>query len=532
MKINLPVTGRAVAFDADANILSTTDPKGVITHVNPDFLAISGFSADELLGRSHNVVRHPDMPPAAFAHLWQTLKGGRSWMGLVKNRCKNGDHYWVSAYVTPVQREGRVVEYQSVRTLPEPGQVEAAERLYAELREGRTPRVLKRPRLGLALRLPGGCALSGLGVALLMAPLADSALLAAGAALASAALCGAWTLWQMRPLQPLLAKARSIADNPLGQWLYCGRRDEFGELAFALRMLETEAGAVVGRIAESARQLADHADQMASSVSSTSQATRRQQAETEQVASAVEQMAYSVQEVARSAQQSATAADQTDSAASLGREEVEATRNRITRLEEDVRRASQQVETLREHSGDITQVLGVIHGIAEQTNLLALNAAIEAARAGEAGRGFAVVADEVRALASRTQSSTEEIRGLIDTLQRGASQASEAMQRSREQAADSLHQALRASESLALINDQVSEISGMSLQIASAVEQQSVASEEIQRSLASIRLAADDNARNGGLSQHSALRVAELAGELQQLAQQFWERRRRVEGGR
>ncbi|AEJ14036.1 chemotaxis protein [Pseudomonas monteilii SB3101] len=104
MKNNLPVSGRAVEFSANANILSTTNPKGAITYVNPDFINISGFSEAELLGVNHNIVRHPDMPPEAFAHMWQTLKDGRSWMGLVKNRCKNGDHYWVSAYVTPMQR--------------------------------------------------------------------------------------------------------------------------------------------------------------------------------------------------------------------------------------------------------------------------------------------------------------------------------------------------------------------------------------------------------------------------------------------
>lgn len=116
MKINLPVTGRNVDVAPDANILSTTDLTSAITYANDDFIRISGYSRDELLGAPHNLLRHPDMPAQAFAHMWQTLKGGRSWMGLVKNRCKNGDHYWVSAYVTPVTQNGAAVEYQSVRT--------------------------------------------------------------------------------------------------------------------------------------------------------------------------------------------------------------------------------------------------------------------------------------------------------------------------------------------------------------------------------------------------------------------------------
>lgn len=106
MRQNLPVTGRNLELPKDANILSTTSPQSHITYVNPDFIKISGFTEEELLGQPHNIVRHPDMPPAAFEHMWSTLKSGRSWMGLVKNRCKNGDHYWVSAYVTPIAKEG------------------------------------------------------------------------------------------------------------------------------------------------------------------------------------------------------------------------------------------------------------------------------------------------------------------------------------------------------------------------------------------------------------------------------------------
>ncbi|MGT7589067.1 PAS domain-containing protein, partial [Escherichia coli] len=120
--------------------LSTTSPQSHITYVNPDFIKISGFTEEELLGQPHNIVRHPDMPPAAFEHMWSTLKSGRSWMGLVKNRCKNGDHYWVSAYVTPIAKNGSIVEYQSVRTKPEPEQVLAAEKLYAQLRSGKAAR--------------------------------------------------------------------------------------------------------------------------------------------------------------------------------------------------------------------------------------------------------------------------------------------------------------------------------------------------------------------------------------------------------
>ncbi len=119
MKINHPVTDVEKQFSIDANILSTTDLKGAITYINPDFIDISGFPEDELLHKNHNVVRHPDMPPAAFQSLWDTVKSGNPWMGMVKNRCKNGDYYWVDALVTPIEQNGETIEYQSVRYKPE-----------------------------------------------------------------------------------------------------------------------------------------------------------------------------------------------------------------------------------------------------------------------------------------------------------------------------------------------------------------------------------------------------------------------------
>jgi len=130
MRMNLPVTGRDVSISDTANILSTTDLNGDITYVNPDFIKISVFEESELLGQHHNIVRHPDMPTEAFADLWSSVRGGSSWMGMVKNRCKNGDHYWVSAFVTPISRNGRVVEYQSVRTKPAPAQIAVASRFW------------------------------------------------------------------------------------------------------------------------------------------------------------------------------------------------------------------------------------------------------------------------------------------------------------------------------------------------------------------------------------------------------------------
>ena len=139
MKKNLPVTNTEKEFRDDIRIISTTDLKGIVTYANDHFIDISGFSQDEIIGKSHNIVRHPDMPPAAFADLWATLKAGKQWLGIVKNRCKNGDYYWVTAHVTPIYKHGEVSGYQSVRVRPKPEWVRRANQVYRRINRGKKP---------------------------------------------------------------------------------------------------------------------------------------------------------------------------------------------------------------------------------------------------------------------------------------------------------------------------------------------------------------------------------------------------------
>ena len=525
MKINLPVSGRALELPESINILSTTDLKGIITSVNPEFVKISGFSEAELLGESHNIVRHPDMPPAAFASLWSALESGRSWMGMVQNRCKNGDHYWVSAYVTPIVEDGEVVEYQSVRIRPEAAWVASAEQVYAALRAGRTPKPL-RWRPGLFARLLGLCGLAvgaALGLAILALDADPFIALAGGAAGLGVFAAGLWHM--LAPLRQLLDDARKVAVNPVGQWVYCGRSDEFGGIAFALRMQTMEAGAIVGRLAEAARQLAEQAEQLQSAVAHSDASSQRQQQETRQIAQAIEEMAASVREVARSAQHCASTAGAADRAARGGEEQVQATGRRIASLAREMQRAVAAVQDLQASSGRINSVIGVIEAIAEQTNLLALNAAIEAARAGEAGRGFAVVADEVRNLAIRTQDSTQQIQDILGGLQTEVDGAVRAMQAGSEEVSQSERQAAEASQVLSEIHAQVSAITALNGQIASAVEQQGVASEAIHRSIEGIHQASEQQVVHNHNSNRAAAAVSRQAEQLRLLARQFWHKR-------
>jgi aerotaxis receptor len=521
VKKNFPVTGVEQKFPESANILSTTDPKGILTYTNDDFIKISGFGADELLGKNHNIVRHPEMPPAAFADLWETIKGGKSWMGIVKNRCKNGDHYWVDAFATPILENGKIVEYQSVRSKPNRDCVERADAAYKLLNQGIIPKPLRRAPFSLNTKL-----LLGFILALLPLFAAWTLFEVEKLGMSVATLLSLTTAYltislTTRPIDRAVAMAREVSSNPIAQFVYTGRMDEAGQLQLALKMLKSEAGAIVGRVSDSAITISRNAESLAAVAVQNNASIQEQQRETDLVATAVNEMSASIQEVAHSAELTAEAANSAQREADNGKQVVQGTSRAISRLSDDINEASSVISALHSDSENITKVLDVIKAIAAQTNLLALNAASEAARAGEQGRGFAGVADEVRTLASRTHNSTQEIQAMIEALQQGAKRAVEVMESSRSQAAESVKQAQSTATSLTTITDAVNRISDMSEQIANAVREQNTVANEVNESITNIRTSTEQTAEGSQSLEHSAQQMSSLSDDLRSLIHYF-----------
>ncbi|MGF6154056.1 methyl-accepting chemotaxis protein [Pseudomonas fluorescens] len=327
----------------------------------------------------------------------------------------------------------------------------------------------------------------------------------------------------LRPLNLMKANLDDIAagEGDLTRRLAITSQDELGELAGSFNRFVDKIHGLVRQITEMTSQLTGLVNQVSDQAQRSDQAMERQRHETDQVATAINQMSAAAQEVAKSAQGAAVAAQQTDEEGQAAKRVVAGSISQIHALVKDIRSSGVSLDSLQQDVSSIVSVLGVIRSIADQTNLLALNAAIEAARAGEAGRGFAVVADEVRALASRTQQSTQEIQGMIDRLQAGTQSAVDAMRRSSEAGDGTSAQANQAGASLDTMAQLIGTINSMNAQIASAAEEQTAVAEEINRSVHQIAVAVDSVADETQLGAQTSRSLADLGQRLGKLVGQF-----------
>ena len=426
MRTNMPVTNVEYVLKDTETVVSKTDLHGNITYVNQDFVNISGFSEAELMGQPQNIVRHPDMPVEAFADFWSTLKRGKAWTGLVKNRCKNGDHYWVLANAAPIIENGKVTGYGSVRVRPNRDQVQAADSAYRAVKAGDKSLAIHEGKAVKRSVFPGASAIKTVSIKSVLALMMGVAVLMSVGVGVLASLGGGagnpstmnWLMviaavnvplmglfvWMLNrcvvgPLEQTRLDIDRMSSGDLSGDIESKGMAEMARMLDALRVQQINIKLLIGQIKEVTDWVTSGASEIASGNADLSGRTESQASSLEETASSMEELTSTVKQNAENAHQANQLVVSTAEVAAKGGRVV-----------------GQVVETMasiKESSKKIADIIGVIDGIAFQTNILALNAAVEAARAGEQGRGFAVVATEVRTLAQRSATAAKEIRDLI-----------------------------------------------------------------------------------------------------------------------
>ena len=474
MRLNKPVSQREHQFDSCATLMSTTDSQSHITYANAAFVEVSGFSLEELHGQPHNLVRHPDMPKEAFEDMWSTLKGGEPWSALVKNRRKNGDHYWVRANAVPIIRNGEHEGYMSVRTSPSREEVDQAETLYSSIRDGRARIKLhkgilvRRRLLGILpdmrrmnvrsrIRAVIFCGWVALGITALLvgSDFRQQVELVACATLMMLAV--AWSLESQlaRPLETLRSQALDVATGNNRDAVHMDRVDEIGMTMRAVSQLGLMFRWLIDDVSEQVKTVRHAANEIAQGNTDLSSRTEQSAASVEQTASSMDQMTTTVRGNAEMADRANTISSEASASAVRG----EAVMAQVVATMGDISQSSRK----------ITDIIGVIDSIAFQTNILALNAAVEAARAGEQGRGFAVVASEVRALAQRSAAAAKEIKALIEASTNRVDSGTQLVEETGQAIADIVKQAQQVSSLIAKISAATQEQSEGIAQVSSAV---------------------------------------------------------------
>jgi aerotaxis receptor len=543
MRNNLPVSDREIPVPEGVFIYSATDLKGIITAANEAFVEISGYTSEELLGQPHNLVRHPDMPPEAFEDLWRDICAGRPWQGVVKNRRKDGAAYWVEANVAPIRENGRIVGYGSVRRRPSPEAIDAARAVYRRMRDrpGHSGFDIRHGRaesrslvarmqawpIGTWMRIFAAVTLAAIvGNALLLYVSGQLGTLSGSLAAVGFGAAAIGGILLPGRLDAAFGDFRERIDGiqasaDLTRRIPASRLRDLTALADAINGLITVTQTALHEVARASHDVAGASRELGARAEEATQAADQQSRATMDISANVEELSVSIDHVASSADDTHAAAGES---AELARAGIAA--NRLIQVEADAlaegsTETTATIARLNQSSENIGRIAETISGIADQTNLLALNAAIEAARAGEAGRGFAVVADEVRALAERSGKATREIHGVIAAVKKDIAEVTDRAHRQHEGVGELVQHLHEVDASLARIGERALAAAQLTEGIAAATREQSSAATEIARSVENLSLIAQSGAGTAERTAGSARDLRTTANTLEKTIDGF-----------
>ncbi|QKJ66108.1 PAS domain-containing protein [Deefgea piscis] len=523
MKTNFPITEHEVLVSKDRPLVTKTDLKGVITYANRSFIEISGFTESELIGKSHNMVRHPFMPEAAFFDMWRSLKADQPWQGMVKNRTKSGDFYWVHAYVTCLYENGIKTGYMSVRSMPSDAEKRAAQALYQAVnqRQATLPVSLARPgfslaQLGMLFCLPILLLLIGLcwlvpGVWILAAALM---LWIAG---------GVWWLTR-QTAQGLQQAASALALFAEGQFSQSLTPSGFREMKSVLMRLESmriNLRALLADVVMTGREVAQAAQTAKLEAQQVELRSGKTAEEITRIAAALEELSVSVEDISETTQRSELSANEACQQVSVGAQKMTQSKLANDAVSEQVRMSCTAIGELNAVAQQIESITAVINQIADRTNLLALNASIEAARAGEHGRGFSVVADEVRKLAESTGINISDISQAILALRAQvlATQAQiNTVSLSSEQANQQIDQTVESLDSLRQSSALIVIAAG---EVANMLAQQVKATTDVAQSMEAVSVLTEENHQGIQRTKNCATQLQSSAHSLHLLLAYF-----------
>ncbi|UZE94644.1 methyl-accepting chemotaxis protein [Alkalimarinus alittae] len=435
MRKNLPITNEERCFPPKATLVTRTNAEGEIAFCNDAFIEISGYSTEELTHTPHNIVRHPDVPSRMFEEQWKTLKSGNTWMGVIKNRSKAGQFYWTDTYIEPITNKGKIIGFESVSVAASDQQKLRAEIIYSRIKDNRksiTPKHYKLPPalMGLISYALLAC-MTGLLVK--TAPIEWALPIIVLSTVIIGLLFSTYLTKESKYIRNI---ANNIYSSKITQYMYTGKVSHTSNIHTALKTLERQRDIMKYRFEQSITDIAAKADETLNPLKHAIELSAEQTNQYTNLADQVQRFIAHSERVLVGAQSHLTGTEnmllQVSESTDCSEQSIKKTR----KLDENSIKSSALADKLIDDCTQIATILSEIKGIAEQTNLLALNASIEAARAGDAGRGFSVVADEVRTLATKTQQSTEAIESILGTLDQDTHDTKELLNNTRNEVND------------------------------------------------------------------------------------------------